>query len=69
MARLAETKRGRPRRAAVTMADESGVSAEAEALAAEQIDQIIERVDAGITAEKKAMDELLSRLRTTRIAT
>jgi len=33
MARLAETKRGRPRRAAVTMADESGVSAEAEALA------------------------------------
>ncbi|MBV9784896.1 MAG: hypothetical protein JO264_13885 [Acidisphaera sp.] len=51
------------------MADESGVSAEAEALAAEQIDQIIERVDAGITAEKKAMDELLSRLRTTRIAT
>jgi stalled ribosome rescue protein Dom34 len=41
----------------------------AEAVAAQEIDRIIERLDAGIAEEKKAMDALLSRLRTTRIAT
>lgn len=44
-------------------------SAGTEALAAQEIDRLIERLDAGIAEEKRAMNALLSRLRTTRIAT
>ena len=36
--------------------------------AAQEIEQIIARLDTGIAEERKAMDALLSRLRTTRIA-
>ena len=65
----AEAKGGRPHRATPTLPGEGKVSADAEVIAAQEIDWIIERLDVGIAEEKKAMDALLSRLRTTRIAT
>jgi len=37
-------------------------------LAAQEIDRILARLDVGIAEERKQMDELLARLRTTRIA-
>jgi stalled ribosome rescue protein Dom34 len=65
----AEAKGARTHRATATLSGEGRVSAEAEVIAAQEIDRIIERLDVGIAEEKKAMDALLSRLRTTRIAT
>jgi hypothetical protein len=38
------------------------------AILSADIDAILERLDAGIAREKKAWEELLSRLRTTKIA-
>jgi hypothetical protein len=66
---MARQKVGRKHRATATLSGEGKVSAEAEVIAAQEIDRIIERLDIGIAEEKKAMDALLSRLRTTRIAT
>jgi hypothetical protein len=62
--------KGRPRtvHAGTTLSVEGTVSAEAEVIAAQEIDQIIARLDAGIAEEKKAMEELLSRLRSSRVA-
>jgi hypothetical protein len=41
---------------------------ENDAVAIEEIDRILARLDVGIAEERKQMDELLARLRTTRIA-
>jgi hypothetical protein len=65
----AETKGGRTHRASATLSGEGKISAEAEAMATQEIDRIIARLDVEIPKAQQVMDELLARLRTTRIAT
>ena len=60
--------RGRTIEATATLATTGKVSAEAEAIAAREIDRIIARLDAEIPEVQKNMDALLARLRTTLIA-
>ncbi len=54
--------------ASVTLAGKGKVSAEAEVIAAQEIDRIIARLEVEIPKAQQTMDELLARLRTTRIA-
>lgn len=59
-------------RAGRTSAKNAGkgkVSAEAEVTVAQEIDRIIAHLDVEIPKAQQTMDELLARLRTTRIAT
>jgi hypothetical protein len=63
-----ETKSGRTQRATATISGEGKVSAEAEVIAAQEIDRIIARLDVEIPRARREMDELLAPLRTTRIA-
>ena len=63
-----EAKSGRTHRAKATISSESKVSAEAEAVAAQEIDRIITRLDVEIPKAHQTMDELLAWLRTTRVA-
>lgn len=64
----AESKGGRTHEATAVLRGEGRVSAEAEVIAAQEIDRIIARLDVEIPKAQHTMDELLSRLRTTRIA-
>jgi hypothetical protein len=50
------------------LASRMRVSEQAEVAAAEEIDRIIARLDAEIPKAQQSMNELLGRLRTTRIA-
>jgi hypothetical protein len=65
--RKAEAK-ARTTQASGKIAAKGRVSAEAEALAVQEIDRIIARLDVEIPKAQQSMDELLARLRTTRIA-
>jgi hypothetical protein len=60
--------KARTNEASATISGVGAVSAKAEVIAAQEIDRIIERLDVGIAAERKAMEALLSRLLNTRIA-
>jgi hypothetical protein len=70
MARRPKTEaKARTVQASATIAAEGKVSAEAELVAAQEVDRIIARLDVEIPKAQQTMDELLARLRTTRIAT
>ena len=63
----AEAKGGRTHRSS-TIRGEGTVSAAAEVIAAQEIDRIVARLDVEMPKAQQTMDELLARLRTTRIA-
>jgi hypothetical protein len=64
----AEAKGGRVHRVTPTPSGKDKISAEAEVTAAPEIDRIIARLDVEIPKAQQTMDELLTRLRTTRLA-
>lgn len=61
------TIRARPTYRRLELSAEAQVSAEAEVIAAQEVERILTRLDAEIPEAQKRMDELLARLRATRI--
>jgi len=65
----AGAKGGRSDQASAKISGEAAMTVTAEAVAAQEIDRILARLDVEIPKAQQTMDELLARLRATRIAT